>query len=158
MKLHLNGITPEPRELPPSHFELREIPAADVDTYWPKMLPEIKGIIERSPDICDFIPEEIYVFLKRRVAFLHVGFLDGEYAGFGILQRKLMPFSQEPYLLSWLGAGRDEAVNLYFAELENIARRIGCKSVRHEGRLGWQRRVPGPGWRTCAIIQIKRLD
>jgi hypothetical protein len=157
MKALLNGATPTPVELTP-HFELREIMAADIDQWWPKLRPEIEAIIQRSPEVCDFMPEEVYVFLKRRVAFLHVGFLDGEYAGFGILRKEVMPFSREPYLSSWVGAGlKGEAVDLYFAALDNIARACGAKKVQHMGRIGWMRRPP-PGWRTVGVIQEKRLD
>jgi len=143
------------------HFELRQIPADkdSIDRWWPEILVEIEGIIARDPELCDFIPEEVYVELRRRRAFLHVGFLDGEYAGFGILKVERRPYSGEPYLLSWIGGGlKTEAVNLYFAELENIARKAGLKTIRHEStRMGWLRRLPGEGWRTVAIVQEKRL-
>ena len=159
----LNGAANSALIAPIPHFELRFIleDAASIDQWWSSHIkPEIEKIIARAPDVCDFIPEEIYVFLRRKIAFLYIGFLDGKYSGFGILQIRERTFSKERYLLSWIGAGLNtEAVDLYFAELENIARRAKLTTIRHESaRMGWQRRLPGPGWRTVAYVQEKRLD
>jgi hypothetical protein len=141
-------------------FELRPIPAGEIDQYWPKVEEGIKEVLFRSKGFYTFTPQEIWVFLHRKVAALYVGFLNGEYAGFGILRDMTDDFSQEPYLLSWLGQALSPlAKTCYYRDLETIAKQKGIKEIRHYStRMGFDRKPPAPGWETVEICQRKVVE
>ena len=157
---------PAPKPLPTEAaagllFELRPIPYDQIDEYWSKVEVGIKEIIFRSKGYYKFTSQEVWAFCHRKIAHLWVGFLDGEYAGFGILRYDMKDdWTQEPYLLSWIGHSLSPvAKDCYYRDLEAIAMAQGFKEIRHySARLGFDRKPPREGWETKEILQIKRLD
>ena len=141
-------------------FELRPIPFDKIDEWWPRVSEGIKEIIFNSKGFYTFTPQEVWVFCRRKIAELWVGFLGGEYAGFGILREMRDDWNQEPYLLSWLGQSLTPiAKECYYRDLEVIAKDKGCKEVRHYStRLGFDRKLPRAGWETVELCQRKRIE
>ncbi len=143
------------------NFELRPIPHDQIDEYWPRVEEGIKEIVFRSKGFYKFTSQEVWAFCHRKIAHLWVGFLAGEYAGFGILRYDMTDdWTKEPYLLSWIGHSLSPvAKECYYRDLETIARANNMKEIRHYSpRLGFDRKPPRDGWITAEICQIKRLD
>ena len=142
-------------------FKLRPIPFDKIDEYWPRVEEGIKEIVFRSKGHYKFTSQEIWAFCHRKIATLWIGFLDGEYAGFGILRYDLKDeWTQEPYLLSWIGHSLSPvAKTCYYRDLETIAKAQGMKEIRHyTARLGFDRKPPGDGWETVEMCQRRRLE
>jgi hypothetical protein len=140
--------------------ELRAIPADDVDVYWKWVDPGVRAIIARSNGAYRFLPEEVYVFLRRKVAQLYVVFFDERPVGWGIVRRLHDAWTNEPFLQSWLGQTDEPGCReYYFRQLEPIARALGCKSIRHGSvRLGFLRKPPTPEWRFVGFEQERVLE
>lgn len=147
-----NGRAPKV-ELPKiPHFECRFVPPDhSLAQWWEFVRLGVEDLLKkvRPEGFYTFRPEDVYVAIRAKQVVLYVVFLDGKLTGFGITRRAEDAFlNAEPYLLSWLGwCDKREATDLYFRELENVARGLKLKEIRHYStRKGWILAPPNRDW------------
>lgn len=110
-----------------------------------------RKVPKKIGQIYTYAPEDIYMALRARRAQLYMALMDGQLNGFGILQRREDALGNDPaFLLSYIGWCSDRETRLaYYKEIENVARGLKLKEIRHEStRKGWLRDKPGPEWET----------
>lgn len=141
----------------PAHFELRPVAVDDVRRYWSHVEGGIKKILRKMRGTYDLMPEEVFVFVMRKMAWLYLITLDGKTVGWIIMRKMLDDFSQKPVLVLWLGESNStEAKKLAIAEAEDIGRKNNFAKIRIFGRWGWERRPP-EGWKVSTVILEKDL-
>ena len=185
---HQNGVARRPPKmarpaLPAFRVEPVIGAAFELDKYWDFVRLGIEEVIakshleglncykgkpagyrcaDRAHLYYTYKPEDIYLALRTNRASLYMTWLRGKLTGFGICQQVANPdVNQPPYLLSWVGYSRDhETVGLYFKELENLARRLNLREIRHyTTRKGWIVNKPTPDWEVLTSRGwIKDLD
>ena len=147
----INRVEPTP------HFELRAVPTAEVREHWPMVQRGVETILTKLRGTYDLLPEEVFVFLMRSMAFLYLAILDGKIEGWVILRVQKDEFTNKPITLIWLGESEStEAKELAIKEVEEKARDIGHFKVRMMGRMGWEKRPP-EGWKVVTVILEKEL-
>jgi hypothetical protein len=138
-------------------FELRPIPIPEIDEHWPLVRKGVEKILFKMRGTYDLLPEELFVFLKRGMAYLYLIILDGNIVGWLVLRVMQDEFTHRPYTLIWLGESSSTmAKELAIKEVERLAKNIGHYKVAMMGRMGWERRPP-EGWKVVTVILEKEL-
>lgn len=143
-------------------WELRPIPAGEIDKWWPQVEEGVRIIIHKSKGYYDFLPQEVYTFLHRgnlTKSQLWICLLDNVFMGFSVTRELQEEWTGEPYLHIWLGYSIDPTVTkLFFRDIETIGKNLGCKRIRYAStRMGWDRKVP-PGWDVKELTLVKELE
>ena len=124
---------------------------ADVRTCWEDVvLPGLWAVKAKTG--AHWRPEDVYVALVTRVAYLYVG-----EPGFVIVQPKEDPFTGEPELLVWVAYSQDqESVERFQPAVDEVARMNGfTKLTMWSDRPGWQK---VSGWKQISAVYERRLD
>jgi hypothetical protein len=125
--------------------ELRFIPPQEIRRTWPVILDGVQNVQAHSSD--GWIPEDIYAELIAGNRTLHLGYVDGDYIGFLILQR------QQGYscikLNIWLAYAHTELdpLALFMDDIKQIARSISAREITFASPRRWERRVRPYGFR-----------
>ena len=134
--------------------------AEEIDRWWHGfVLGGVQSVIEKADGSADFLPEEVYVYLRRRAAHLYLVQLNGKVGGFTIFRKMHQPFSGSEFLLIWLGfAISKEYTDAFYRELPDLMRSLKyTKVVQETCRAGFDRKPP-PGFKTALYTQVMTLD
>lgn len=118
--------------------ELVAVHPAALRDWWPTILPGLEACRKRG---VTWIPEDVYHALRAGLSSLHVGLIDGEYAGFLVLT------AQQDYdgaqLFVWCCYAKTEAdpIALYIDDLKELARAAGTKRIVFGSTRKWERRL-----------------
>lgn len=140
--------------------ELRLIEGAElIDRWWKDYVQEgVKDVIAKSKGTADFLPEEVYVCLRRQVAWLYLVVVDGKVGGFAILQKGLAEWSRAPYLNVFIGwSAKPVYSEAFFKLLPDLARKLKYNQVRFTTfREGFERKLP-PGFTVAARTLVMEI-
>lgn len=116
---------------------LRHVSTAEFRPHWPRVKIGLERILADDKLCCDWIAEDVYADLRDGQAFLSLvgdeGFIVWQrYAG---TDRRGMLF-----ILACEGTGMLKHYPAVYAELEDMARKVNTKVIRHISmRKGWER-------------------
>lgn len=110
-------------------IELRYINPKFIRDPWLEIYDDLVECIRHETD--QIMMEDIYHYLKSGLATLHIGYIDGLYKGFCILQRTEDPFVGEPRLHVWFCHNKagHTFLQLFEKELIVIAKNIDAKWI-----------------------------
>ncbi len=128
-------------------LDLRYISPDRLHDVWDEISEGLETCRKQDPD--DVWMEDIYHVLKLGHATLHVGYVDGVYVGFIILNINTDPYSGAKRLNIWyLHSSQGDVIWDGLAQVENFARQSGATCVtystnraaleRYGKRLGFQ--------------------
>jgi len=110
------------------------------DTYelWPWVR---KGLIECAAKTQErYRPEDVYLLLQAKNAYLYVFEDDGTNIGFLIVQRMFDPDGPVLFVFALWGEVMRAFATECYGHLETLARSIGAKRIRMQSpRKGWAR-------------------
>ena len=93
----LNGA--DPSETRP---DIQLIQPAKVKDYWSFIRPGLEALKDRYPEMCRWIPEDIYACVVQPTADLFIGFNGERPIGFCVGYKKIIPFTGEFNYFVWL--------------------------------------------------------
>lgn len=110
-------------------IELRYIPPKILHESWLEIYGDLVKCVEQETD--EILMEDVYHYIKSGLASLHIGYIDGEYKGFCILQRVEDPFSGSPRLHVWFCHNKagHTFLELFEKELIVMAKNISAKWI-----------------------------
>jgi hypothetical protein len=118
---------------------------------WTRVKLGLERILAVSTET--WLPEDVYVHLRMKLAQLYLAYNGDEYRGFIVTESKRDNFTNEPYLNVWLLYGEPRTGD-HFAEvgmfvdetigfIDELARGAGITLIRMSGREGWKRFLRG---------------
>jgi hypothetical protein len=118
---------------------------------WTRVKAGLERVLEVSSET--WIPEDIYVHLRMKLATLYLAFDGDVYRGFFVTEVKRDPFTNEPYINIWILHG-EPTKGEHFADvgafveetlgfIDGLASGNGYRLIRMSGREGWKRYLRG---------------
>ncbi len=132
---------------------LRFIPKEDLRYEWPWIRKGLERILESSSQ--HWLPEDVYMALKTESAEAFRGVLEGETAGFVILQKHQSLDGTELFI--WAAHTMEDGRDFY-EDIEQIAKDVGAKRVVFwSNRMGWRRLAKRYGFTPSNVRYTKEL-
>jgi hypothetical protein len=122
------------------------IPADQVESVWPAVLPFIERALSASPD--DYSAEDIRAYLIARDMQLWAAQLDREIKSVCVTQLITRPKKTICSVLYLSGDGMGHWLR-YLEQIKTWARANGANEVRITGRRGWVRQL---GWQEIGTV------
>jgi hypothetical protein len=129
-----------------SSWHYRTIAQTEVSSIWDLVKPGLERV--RCKAKAEWRTEDIYASLVSGTSTLRMGYMGEVFAGATVTYTREQPFSHEKHLFIWaLFAEAFAPVGLVVAELETIARTLGCvQIVFYSPRRRWLRRLESSGF------------
>lgn len=125
---------------------IRHITAAHVAALWGWIQPDVEAMLKKHPD--DYYPHHVLASLLRpgdpggAACFLVL--LDGEYAGFAVVEFATEPFQGKRTLFIWLlhFRGAEEVEDGIYEWMERVKVLSNCSRIHMKSpRLGWLKKT-----------------
>ena len=137
-------------------FELRYIHPANLHSAWDVVADGIAKCLESEDE--DARVEDVYAAIKANLATLHLGYLNGAYIGFAVLQSPSDPYSNTPRLHIWFLEGIKTVLVPFFTELQKMAHSLGADRITFQSpRSGFGRLLKDEGFEEVQILYLKRV-
>jgi hypothetical protein len=140
-------------------FELRHIPPANLHAWWGEIVEDLDTC--RVQDTDTVWREDVYACIRFGTATLHVGLVNGAYAGFVILTTKSDTFNGAQHVHVWFCANHEgfDILKLGQAELEAMARRMNASKITlRASRHGFEKLLRPLGYTVAEIEFVKELS
>jgi hypothetical protein len=119
---------------------------------WTRVKAGLERVLQVGSET--WIPEDIYTYLRTKMAFLYLAWDGDEYRGFMVIESKRDVFTNQPFLHVWVLFGEPRSGLDHFAAVEQfvgetvefidgLAQAAGTSTVRMSGREGWKRFLRG---------------
>ncbi len=118
----------------------------ELHDYWDEIKKGLEIVKQTSGN--GWIPEDVYNEIRNNRSTLHLGDVNGEYAGFIVLS------PQQDYdcgtLFIWICYSinpENDVVKIFLEDIKQMARKIKARNIKFmSARKGWERRLKDYGF------------
>ncbi len=136
----INGVLRE--EVPvtlavPDDLRIDVLTQDQLHSFWPMLKRGLVDILKKAKPAPDWIPEDVYAYLRNGQAVGYLAFHRGRYVAFVVCYLNPLPFSGKKEMISWAGWGiplrerypnddADRVWGLLFDVMRDAGRRAGA--------------------------------
>lgn len=127
-------------------LQLEQIHPVRLHEVWNTIVTGLAVVAAKSR--VEWWPQDVYAAIKAGVATLHLGKLDGDYAGFMVMTQHIDNDSGKRSLVVWIAySNRHGLLSEGLAKVYEMAHAGGFAAVKmHTTRRGWIRHLEKAGW------------
>lgn len=123
-----------------SRAELVYVHPNELQGSWDQVKEGLQKIHARASD--GWIAEDVYAAIKGGNSTLHLCYVDQEYVGFIVLTPMQGYDVRKLHIWCAYNIGETSNLELFIAQLENMARSIGARKLTFASPRRWERRLP----------------
>lgn len=121
------------------------VPPNELHDYWDLVKPGLEIVRQKSSD--GWLCEDVYTELRAGRSTLHIGDVEGDYAGFVVLTPTQGYDSMRLFIWAAYNATDKDMIKEFLPELKSMAKKIKAKKLTFSScRKGWDKRMAQYGF------------